>query len=138
MSINIEQITPELTLRIRKDAMYPDREIKSLKLSDDDQGIHFGLFCDGELCTVLSWFRRDKETAQFRKFATIPSQQGKGYGRQMLDYVINFSKEEGIKLLWCNVRKTALGFYLHFGFKETGKSFEKDGKDYIILELEIE
>lgn len=35
---------------------------------------------------------QDDERAQFRKFATLQQEQGKGYGSQMLNYTIQEEK----------------------------------------------
>ena len=135
---HIEQIRLELALRIRHKAMYPDEKPEVVELPDDGEGIHFGLFDNNQLISVASWFRRTEKEAQFRKFATLEQFRNLGYGAQLLKYIIDFSKMEGIEILWCNARADALNFYRRLGFKETETKFNKGGIDYIIIQLELE
>jgi predicted GNAT family N-acyltransferase len=134
---HIEQIPIELALQIRHLAMYPDKELTDVKLQDDADGIHFGLFENNKLVSVGSWFRRNESEAQFRKLATVEEYRNSGLGTLLLQYLIDFSKAEKIKILWCNARVNALTFYKRAGFNETGQVFTKDGIDYIIIQLEL-
>ncbi|PTS94877.1 N-acetyltransferase [Pedobacter sp. HMWF019] len=134
--IQIEQIQPSLTWRIRHEAMYPDMPYDSVKLDNDDDGIHFGLYADGQLSSVVSLFEQG-DTYQFRKFATLPEAQGKGYGSQLLAHLIAFIKKTGAKKIWCNARVNAASFYAKFGFQKTDTTFFQNGFDFVIMELEL-
>jgi GNAT superfamily N-acetyltransferase len=133
-TIQIEQIHPVLTWRIRHEAMYPEQPFDFVKLDSDYDGIHFGLYADDQLTAVVSLFE-DGEICQFRKFATLPASQGKGYGGLLLAHIVSFIKETGAKKLWCNARVDATGFYAKFGFEQTAKTFTKNGYDFVIMEL---
>lgn len=134
--IQIEQIRFDLTWRIRHEVMYPDQPYDIIKLDNDDEGIHFGLFAHNQLTAVISLFHTGK-VYQFRKFATITSQQGKGYGSQLLQHVIDYVKSFSAEKLWCRARVSASGFYNKFGFVETGKRSVNNGIDFVIMELQI-
>lgn len=134
--IQIEQVPAYVVWPIRHAVMYPDKDYESIKLEEDENGIHLALFDGNELVSVVSLFK-DGSTLQFRKFATRQTYQGKRYGSQLLNYVIEFAKKEDISTLWCNARVDALSFYKRFGFKETGVNFCKDGIDYKIVELKM-
>ncbi|MNT81356.1 ribosomal-protein-alanine N-acetyltransferase [compost metagenome] len=75
--------------------------------------------------------------AQFRKFATLPEYQGKGYGSLLLKHILALSSDKGCQLVWCNARTSAINFYLRFGFQTTDKTYSKDGVDFIIMEKSI-
>ena len=77
--VEIRSIEAEDTLAIRHEVMWPDQPLDYVKLPDDEKGLHYGLFYEGELITVVSLFL-DRESAQFRKLATLQHYQGKGYG----------------------------------------------------------
>lgn len=132
----IEQIHPALTWRIRHEAMYPDMPYDSVKLPNDDQGIHFALYAGEQLSTVVSLFENG-EVCQLRKFATLPEFQGMGYGSLLLEHIIGFIRETGAKKLWCNARVNAAGFYAKFGFVETNKTYSENGFDFVIMDLEL-
>lgn len=134
--MHIEQITPELTWRLRHEALYPDKPIHKMWLDEDDDGYHFGAFTDNQLVAVVSLFSKGLDL-QFRKFAVSPAMQGKGIGRELLNYIAAFAKAEGAERLWCNARVAATGFYIKAGFKLTGETFSKGGHDYQIMELPL-
>ncbi|MEO8795440.1 MAG: GNAT family N-acetyltransferase [Daejeonella sp.] len=133
---HIEQIPAELTWNLRHQVMYPEKELNDVKLENDEDGIHFGLFDHNKLIGIVSWFKLDNK-AQFRKLAIVEEFQGKNYGTLLMEYIIAFSKTENAELLWCNSRVSAAGFYTKFGFKPTGNTFKKDGHDFEIMELSL-
>ena len=129
----VEQIPPYLTWKIRHKVMYPDLDFEKVILPNDDDGIHFGLFDNNTLISVVSLFKSEK-SMQFRKFATLSEHQGKGYGGELLNYLMEFAKAEGCDHIWCNARQKASGFYSKFGFSETNKTSSANGHDYVIME----
>ena len=133
---SIEQITPELTWPLRQVVMYPNWSIEEVKLADDFEGIHFGLFDKKALISVVSTFIKE-DTMQFRKFATLNSEQGKGYGSMLLSHIIQFAKNEDCTRMWCNARCNASAFYAKFGFTETEQKFHQDGHDFVIMEINL-
>lgn len=130
----IKQIEAKQAWPIRHKVMYPEKEFDGIKLPEDSNGLHFGLFEGDQLISVVSFFLDGKE-AQFRKFATLDEKQRAGYGSELLQYLIDYSKSAGIKKLWCNARKSAIGFYKKFGFKETGREFKDGDHEFAIIEL---
>ena len=113
--------------------MYPELDFEKVILSNDEDGIHLGLFDDNTLISVVSLFRTG-DSMQFRKFATLSEYQHKGYGSEILRYLLEYSKNEGCDRIWCNARRSAMGFYSKFGLMETGKTSKANGHDYVIIE----
>ena len=133
MSMKIEQIAPHQTWSIRHQVMWPDRELDYVKLSEDYDGVHFGLYEGDQLVSVVSAYESGQE-AQFRKFATLEAHQGKGYGSQLLKYLLEWLTEQGATRIWCNARIEKCGFYERFGMVKTDVTFQKGGKDYVAME----
>jgi len=133
-NVKIEQINYELTWQIRHEVMYPDYPLDKIKLDNEEEGLHFGLFTDGHLTSVISLFR-EADVYQFRKFATLNNAQGKGYGSFLLQHVINIAEEGEATRLWCNARISAAPFYERFGFVKVGQKYIKDNIDYVTMEL---
>lgn len=129
----IEQITPYLTHRLRRDVMYPEKKVFEMEMPDDNDGIHFGAFKENKLVGVVSLFQ-EGTVFQFRKLAVDTSLQKTGIGNALLTYAIDYAIETGGTRIWCNARDSAIGFYLKAGFSKTGKLFLKDGIDYAIME----
>jgi len=130
---HIEQISHELTWRIRRDVLYPGQPLDKIRLADDENGMHLGLFDQNKLISVLSFFKNEN-SIQFRKFATLEPYQRKGYGTELLNYLLKISVAENYERIWCNARKNASGFYSKFGFSETDKTFQKNGREFVIME----
>lgn len=135
--IQIEQIRDDLTWRIRHEAMYPDLPLEAVKLEDDGEGMHFGLYADDQLSTVISIFN-EGTIYRFRKFATIVEAQGKGYGSTLLRHIIEYVSSMGATMLWCNARVSAAEFYERFGFVRTDKISQAHHIDFVIMELQLD
>lgn len=112
--------------------MWPEKDIEYVKLKDDSIGRHFGLFVCDELVSVISIFE-NRNSVQFRKFATLQELQGKGYGTKLLHFVLEEVKIRGAKTLWCNARKSKVAFYKRFGLEETEEIATKEGIEYVTM-----
>lgn len=137
MEISIEQIRPELTWHLRQKVLYPAQKLYEMELDEDQNGIHFGAFTDNKLVGIVSLFDKNGDF-QFRKLAVDPDYQGKGIGNDLLTYIIDFSRNEGGKRIWCNARSTATGFYDKNRFRHTSEFFSRNGFDYEILEKSLQ
>ncbi|MCG8698798.1 MAG: GNAT family N-acetyltransferase [Bacteroidales bacterium] len=129
----IEEITSEETLDIRHKVMWPGKSKDYVRLPDDKNGRHFGLFVDNTLISVISLFVENRE-AQFRKFATLTEFQGKGFGTKLLQEIMNIVYHSNINKLWCNARIDKYDYYAKFGMKSTDNKFVKGGIEYVIME----
>jgi len=129
----IKEAPLEEMWKLRHLVMWPDRDLSFVQLEEDHRGIHLGGYVDGKLITVISLFL-DGSRAQFRKFATLQDEQGKGYGSQLLAFTLEEARNRGAETIWCNARAAKVAFYHRFGLQETGEAFHKAGRDYVILE----
>lgn len=132
----VEQIFPSLTWRIRHITMYPDQPFDFVKLENDFEGVHFGIYADYELTGVVSLFIHN-DVGQFRKLAVLPEAQHKGLGTQLMRYLIDFCIVQKLTKLWCNARVNSKEFYIKFGFHETNQTYSAAGFDFVRMELEI-
>lgn len=131
--MEIRNISYELTWKLRHSVMWPNKNVEYVKLPNDKEGFHFGLFVDDKMISVISLFKTD-DSAQFRKFATLNSEQGKGFGSKLLNYVLlQLDNSETVKV-WCNARVDKTHFYKRFGMYQTENKFEKGGQNYVIME----
>jgi phosphoribosylformimino-5-aminoimidazole carboxamide ribotide isomerase len=122
--------------QLRQEVMYPKASIDAVQLYDDPVGLHFGLYEDDRLLTVISLFVSE-QTLQFRKFATRLAFQQKGYGSSMLQFVMEWARDNGCKFVWCNARISATELYKRFGMKSIGDSWEKNSIKYIKMQKEL-
>ncbi|MCC9135083.1 GNAT family N-acetyltransferase [Pontibacter silvestris] len=116
--------------------MWPEKDTAYVKLEEDDTGLHYGLFLNDVLTSVVSLFVKGEE-AQFRKFATLTAKQGQGCGSVLLKHVIAVASELTVKTLWCNARADKAGFYKRFGLQKTNKTFTKGGMAYVKMEKDL-
>ena len=133
MSTTIREAAIEDVWQMRHAVMYPGESIDIVKLEEDANGIHLGMYVDEELVSVISLFVTGNQL-QFRKFATAISKQGRGYGTQLLLYVMNWAERNEIKKVWCNARATATGMYEKMGMRISGNGWKKFGLDFVMME----
>ena len=131
---SIEQIPAAMTWHLRQEVMYPDFDPEQVKLPDDEEGIHFGLFDQNQLISVISTFQRGNEM-QLRKLATRNEFQGRGYGKQMIEFVLEFTRSKSIERVWMNARTNVSGLYERYEFQKTEQTYFKDGYDFVIMEI---
>jgi phosphoribosylformimino-5-aminoimidazole carboxamide ribotide isomerase len=121
---------------MRQAVMYPQESISFVQLEDDEAGMHWGLYREEELVSVISLFDKGG-SIQFRKFATRTDLQGMGYGTTLLQHVMDWARTSGKKNIWCNARLMAIGMYKKFGMQAVGKTWQKYGLDFIKMEKQL-
>ena len=131
--MEIRKIHFESTWDLRHKIMWPDRTLDYVKLPNDKHGLHYGLFVNDKMVSIVSAFITNKE-AQFRKFATLNDEQGKGYGSKLLNHLFLELASIEITKIWCNARAGKTHFYERFGMVQTERRFEKGGISYVIME----
>jgi GNAT superfamily N-acetyltransferase len=131
--MEIRLIHPEEVWGIRQQVLWPEKPLAYIQLPEDEWGLHYGGFQNNRLVSVVSLFIEGEE-AQFRKFATLEEEQGKGYGSHLLRHVLDIAAGRGVRRVWCNARTHKAGFYAGFGLKPTGAILEKDGVSFVIME----
>lgn len=134
--MQIQEIPIEQVLVIRQEVMWPDKDLDFVKIPDDESAIHLGVLVEGEIKSVISLFK-EHQSIQFRKFATLESEQGKGYGSILLKYVFEQFSQSDIHQIWCHARVPKAQFYEKFGMKKVGKPFLKNGIEYVKMEKRI-
>lgn len=133
MKTEIRSISPSEVWPLRHEVMWPKESFDFVKLTNDESGIHYGLFIESDLVSVVSLFLTNNE-GQFRKFATKISEQGKGYGTELLSHLFKQVEALDVQRIWCNARVDKASFYHRFGLKETAHSFIKNGQSYVVME----
>lgn len=132
--MEIKNIKASDTWKIRHEVMWPDQPFEFVQLKEDDFGLHYGVFIDNQLVSIVSCFITGNEM-QFRKLATLDSFQGRGIASALLNHIFEAAKEKGIQKIWCNARKEKTAFYEKFGMKAIGETFTKAGHEFIIMQV---
>lgn len=132
--MEIREIEASQTWQIRHEVMWPDQPFEFVQLEEDDSGLHFGVFDQDKLVSIVSCFIADNEM-QFRKLATLKEFQGKGIGSALLKHILKVGKKKNLKKVWCNARINKKTFYEKFNMIDTHKTFMKEAQEFTIMEI---
>jgi GNAT superfamily N-acetyltransferase len=130
--VDVRQISAAETVLLRHAVLRPGRPVESALFQGDGlpSTAHFGAFRNGELLCIASLFEAELPdepgvaAIQLRGMATAPEAQRTGLGRALILACVAFAREKGVRLLWCNARTYASGFYSKLGFEIVGKEFD--------------
>jgi GNAT superfamily N-acetyltransferase len=131
-AIVVRVITSDETWPLRLAVLRPNRPIEAVQYPGDDARTtrHFGAFREGRLLGIASLYlaempeRPGVSAIQLRGMATAPEARGLGLGRALVHECIAFTRGNGVQLLWCNARTSAVGFYCKLGLEIVGEEFE--------------
>lgn len=113
------------TLHLRDEVM---RKPLGLRLSEEDikydyKRIHIGGYCGNELICGCSLRIIHKKIAHIYSVFVKQKFQNKGIGQQMMVFIENFTKSQGVIRLYVEGRKSAKYFYLKCGFLPCGNEY---------------
>lgn len=132
--MEIKSINASDTWQIRHEVMWPDQPFEFVQLEEDNFGLHYGVFENDKLVSIVSCFISNNEM-QFRKLATLQSYKGKGIASYLLKYIFEVAREKKLEKVWCNARKEKKEFYEKFGMVDTRDVFTKAGQEFTIMEV---
>ena len=121
----------EEMFKVRWDVLRPGRPIEAAQFPGDGapETIHCGAF-DSQTgrniaCATLTRADWKGEPAwQLRGMGVVAEYQGKGVGKVLLETLEELAREASpIRLLWCNAREEALGFYQKQGWEIASEQF---------------
>lgn len=130
--MEVKQIDAIDTHSLRHKILRPNQDASALNYpgDDDDGTFHLGAFVKEELVSVASFYMdnhpdiKDEFQYRLRGMATLDEHRSKGYSLALLNTAIPIIEKNNIHVLWCNARKSALGFYEKVGFKIISDEFE--------------
>ena len=131
----IKFITADEVLAIRNQVLREGRlPLNECRFATDTLpgSFHLGYFNQEALVCIVSFHLQNYSNIagtgyQLRGMASLPEYQGKGIGTQLVDYAINYLKQQQADHVWCNARKKAMLFYERLGFSVMSDEFEVPG-----------
>jgi predicted GNAT family N-acyltransferase len=131
-AVEVRQISAAETVPLRHAVLRPGRPVETAFFAGDDLAStkHFGAFRNGRLLCVASLYEAELldepgvAAIQLRGMATATEAQRTGLGRALVLGCVAFAREKGARLLWCNARTYAEGFYSKLGFEIVGDEFD--------------
>lgn len=129
--MEVLQISAQDTYPIRHQMLRPGRSIETCRFDGDTDELtfHLGAFIDDKLCSVASfYFRNHPEISeeyqfQLRGMATLQEFQGQGLSQALLETGFPMIEKNHVKVVWCNARTSAVGFYKKVGFEIISEEF---------------
>jgi ribosomal protein S18 acetylase RimI-like enzyme len=133
--ITIRKIIAEVSYPVRHEVLRKGKPIDSCLFEGDDIATtqHYGLFEDDRLQGIISVFETsnplftETRQKQIRGMAVLEHNQGKGYGKQLVQYCEKILLDSDCELIWFNARENAKGFYQKLGYTIQGKPFNIEG-----------
>ena len=127
--ISVQRVHLERTIDLRHKVLRAGlaRETAYFESDDEPTTVHL-VAIDGEAvvgcATVLLNTWEKQPACQLRGMAVDPDYRKLGVGRRLLEEVDRVAAEAGVKILWANARKGAMGFYHRLGWKTVSEEFD--------------
>lgn len=131
--MNILRINSSDAVPIRKDIFRSEFDYdEHVSLGDDEeQTFHLGVFVEGKLVSVASFYYENnehfpshKDQYRLRGMATLPQYQNIGLSKALLQTAFSIIKRNMCTLLWCHARQVSVPFYQKLGFDVIGEEFD--------------
>jgi GNAT superfamily N-acetyltransferase len=131
--IKVGYISTNETRKLRFEVLWPHKEkMEACVLPTDDltTTFHIGVKENNEIKSVGTFLKEINPTFDFqrqyrlRAMATDKKEQGKNFGKKLIQFAVEELQKKGIELLWCDARKIAIQFYEAIGFKSIGDYYE--------------
>ena len=90
-----------------------------------------------ELVACLVLKPLDEHCIKMRQLAVRESSQGKGFGRELVNYAHSFARERGYAEIVLHARETARGFYEKLGYEAEGDSFTEVGLPHLAMRKKL-
>lgn len=89
---------------------------------------------DGKPMATARWrtvWHGDRRVAKLERFAVLPEFRGKGYGRSLVEQVMEDARLAGHGDYVIHAQQHLEGFYRSFGFETVGEAFEEAGIPHV-------
>ncbi len=131
LTVSVEQVPAAVTYPLRGAVLRVGRPVE---IPGDDAPETFHLAARTEQGQVVGvvrfspapcpWRPDDGPAWQLRGMATDPSVRGAGAGRALVMHGLQRVSAEGGRLVWCDARAAAHGFYQRMGFRVVTEPYE--------------
>ncbi|WP_338790683.1 GNAT family N-acetyltransferase [Bernardetia sp. MNP-M8] len=74
---------------------------------------------------------------KMRQVVVAEDWQGRGIGKELIEFAENFAQSKDYQLIEANVRQTAMGFYESMNYQKQGKEFTEVGIPHMKVEKKL-
>lgn len=104
------------------------REPLNLMFSEEElflenEQIHIGGFDEETAIASLSFVIQSPTLLKMRQVCVAADQQGKNFGKELIEFSEKWAKENNYNSLECNARESAIPFYESLGYEKIGNQF---------------
>ena len=103
------------------------------ELAGEKDSFHLALRKGAVLVACLVLKPLDERCIKMRQLAVRESSQGKGVGRELVNYAESFLKGRGFAEIVLHARETARGFYEKLGYEAEAGSFTEVGLPHVFM-----
>lgn len=133
--VRIERVEAERLWRLRHKLLRPHQAVEQCRFEGDehrDAG-HYAAFAATRMVGIASVFhephpdiadRSGEQQWRLRGMATTEAVRGQGIGGLLLSAAIDHATTRHGRVIWCNARTPAIGFYARYGFEAISEEFE--------------
>ncbi len=130
--VTVRPIPLELVRSVRHPVLRPGKPFETTFWPGDEEPLttHFGAYLKDILAGVASLYKVSppgtilENAWQLRGMAVLKEFQHQGLGSRLLIECIAYVRQQKGRLLWCNARAHACGFYQRHGFTIEGEPFD--------------
>lgn len=133
--LDVEKQIPFMYLPECKYVSKAYRSVKSELLYDKIPSIFLGYAFNNEYIGVLNGYKTSNIHFRTRGLWVNEKYRKMGIATNLMRYLENFANESDCRFLWSIPRKTALGFYEKYGFKQTSKFIRKGNNCYALKRI---
>ncbi|HEU5448732.1 MAG TPA: GNAT family N-acetyltransferase [Acidimicrobiia bacterium] len=127
----VEDVPAKATHDLRWRILRGSRPGAQVEFPEDTRpgAFHLAVRHDDTILAVASFsieatpYRPRRSAIRLRGMAVDGPFQQHGIGRLLVTTVVDRLRTEGVDVLWCNARDTAVGFYARLGFEVEGDGF---------------
>lgn len=132
----------EYCLEVRRKVFVEEKGVpKEIEIDKFDKDAscceHFIVFENEKAVGAFRIRRLDKETVRLQRFCFLSECRGKGFGKKALDFIDEYYKKEGIKLITADAKFEVSPFYEKCGYAVVSDVFEEAGIPHVKIEKEI-
>ena len=107
------------------------------ELAGEKDSFQFALSEGTELVACLVLKPLDERCIKMRQLAVRESYQGKGVGRELVNYAESFAKGRGNEEIVLHAREMVRGFYEKLGYEAEGDSFIEVGLHHLAMRKKL-
>lgn len=125
----------EVALAIRNEVFVKEQHVDArLEFDGQDPEAKHYLAYYNEIAVGTARWRKTKKGIKLERFAVLAPYRAQMIGLSLLEEVLKDVKELG-DTIYLNSQKSAIGFYLKYGFIKTGEPFFEAGIEHIQMIL---